>query len=102
MATNLKKNALRLYDAYNYLFDSSKNPLRHIPDIPSRLFIMIILATIWSGTFTIYLGSIIHFGIGVAAHIILLLMMFFTAAAFYDAEKNGSSWLLRLRNEQKR
>ncbi len=98
----MKKTALRLYDAYNYVFDSSKNPLRHIPDPPSRLFIMIILATMWSGTFAIYLGSIIYFGISVAAHIIVLLMVFFTVAVFYDAEKNGSSWLLRLRKEQKR
>ena len=44
----MKKLALRLYDAYNYIFDSSKNPLRHIPDPPSRLFIMIILATMWA------------------------------------------------------
>jgi hypothetical protein len=102
MATNMKKTALRLYDAYNDVFDSSKNPLRHIPDPPSRLFIMIILATMWSGTFAIYLGSIIYFGISVAAHIIVLLMVFFTVVVFYDAEKNGSSWLLRLRKEQKR
>ncbi len=97
----MKKLALRIYDAYQYIFDSSKNPLRHIPDPPSRMFIMIILATLWSGAFAIYLGSIIYFGISVAAHIVLLLMFFFTMAVFYDAEKNKSSWLLRLRKEQK-
>jgi hypothetical protein len=97
----MKKLALRTYDAYKYIFDSSKNPLRHIPDPPSRMFIMIILATLWSGTFAVYLGSIIYFGISVAAHIVLLLMFFFTMAVFYDAEKNKSSWLLRLRREQK-
>tara|TARA_B110000503_G_scaffold53178_1_gene85539 strand:+ start:8980 stop:9369 length:390 start_codon:yes stop_codon:yes gene_type:complete len=98
---DMKKLALRIYDAYQYIFDSSKNPLRHIPDPPSRMFIMIILATLWSGAFAIYLGSIIYFGISVAAHIVLLLMFFFTMAVFYDAEKNKSSWLLRLRKEQK-
>ena len=98
----MKQLALKLYDAYTYIFDSTKNPLRHIPDPPSRLFIMIILATMWSGTFAIYLGSIIYFGISVAAHIVLLLMVFFTVAVFYDAEKNGSSWLLHLRKEQER
>ena len=49
---------------------------------------MIILATMWSGAFAIYLGSIIYFGISVAAHIVLLLMVFFTAAVFYDAREN--------------
>ena len=96
----MKKLALRLYDAYTYIFDSNRNPLRHIPDPPSRLFIMIILATMWSGAFAIYLGSIFYFGISVAAHIVLLLMLFFTVAVFYDAEKNGSSWLLQLRKQQ--
>jgi hypothetical protein len=97
----MKRLGLRIYDAYQYIFDSSRNPLRHIPDPPSRLFIMTILAFMWSGAFAVYLGSIIYFGLSVAAHIVLLLMFFFTVSIFYDAEKNQSSWLLRLRREQK-
>jgi len=62
---------------------------------------MTILAFMWSGAFAVYLGSIIYFGISVAAHIILILMFFFTMAVFYDAEKNQSSWLLRLRSEER-
>ncbi|MFT6287026.1 MAG: hypothetical protein ACJAYC_000495 [Halieaceae bacterium] len=98
----MKKLGLWIYDAYIYIFDSSKNPLRHIPDPPSRMFIMIILAFMWSGAFAVYLGSIAYFGISIAAHIILLLMFFFTAAVFYDAEKNQSSWLLKLRKDQRK
>ncbi len=97
----MKMFGLWVYDCYKYIFDSSRNPLRHIPEPPSRMFIMIILAFMWSGAFALYLGSIIYFGISVAAHIILLLMVFFTVAIFYDAEKNQSSWLLKLRREQK-
>ncbi len=96
----MKELGLWIYDAYQYIFDSSKNPLRHIPDPPSRMFIMIILAFMWSLAFATYLGSIIYFGISLAAHIVLLAMFFFTMAVFYDAEKNKSSWLLRLRREQ--
>lgn len=96
----MKKLGLWIYDAYNYVFDSTKNPLRHIPDPVSRMFIMNILALMWSGAFALYLGSIIYFGISLAAHITLLLMLFFTVAVFYDAEKNHSSWLLKLRKEQ--
>ena len=61
---------------------------------------MNILAFMWSGVFAVYLGSITYFGISLAAHIILILMFFFTVAVFYDAEKNQSSWLLKLRKEQ--
>jgi hypothetical protein len=93
----MKKFALRIYDYYKYIFDSKRNPLRHIPDPVSRFYIMAILAGLWSFSFAVYLGSIIYFGISLAAHIILLLMFFFTMAVFYDAEKNQSSWLLKLR-----
>lgn len=94
------KYLLWIYDAYKWIFDSSKNPLRHIPDPASRMFIMIILAFMWSGTFAAYLCSILYFGISIAAHIILLLMFFFTVAVFYDAERNKSSWLLKLRQKK--
>jgi hypothetical protein len=96
----MKHIGLSIYEFYQYIFDSSKNPLRHIPDPTSRMFIMTILAAMWSGAFAVYLGSIIYFGISVAAHIVLLLMFFFTVAVFYDAERNQSSWLLKLRSEK--
>ena len=96
----MKQIGLSIYEAYKYVFDSSKNPLRHIPDPTSRMFIMTILAFMWSGAFAAYIGSIAYFGISVAAHIVLILMFFFTMAVFYDAEKNNSSWLLKLRSEK--
>ena len=98
----MKQIGLSIYEAYKYVFDSSKNPLRHIPDPTSRMFIMTILAFMWSGAFAVYIGSIAYFGISVAAHIVLILMFFFTMAVFYDAEKNNSSWLLKLRSEKSR
>lgn len=96
----MKKLALSIYDYYKYIFNSNKNPLRHIPDPVSRFYIMTILASLWSFSFALYIGSIIYFGISVAAHIILLLMFFFTMAIFHDAEKNHSSWLLKLRRNK--
>lgn len=92
----MKMFALKLYNLYKYIFDSTKNPLRHIPDPVSRFHIMVVLAGMWSFAFAAYIGSIIYFGISLAAHIILLLMFFFTIAVFYDAEKNKSSWFMRL------
>lgn len=98
----MKYLILRIYDAYKYVFDSSKNPIRHIPDPVSRFYIMTILAVMWSLTFALYIGSILYFGISLAAHIVLLLMFFFTISVFYDAERNHSSWLLRLRRKGRR
>ena len=97
----MKVFALKIYDYYKYIFDSKRNPLRHIPDPVSRFWIMTILAGMWSFTFAMYIGSIVYFGISLAAHAMLLLMFFFTMAIFYDAEKSKSSWLLKLRRNKK-
>jgi hypothetical protein len=97
----MKVFALRIYDYYKYIFDSERNPIRHIPDPVSRFYIMTILAGLWSFSFAIYIGSIIYFGISLAAHTVLLIMFFFTISVFYDAEKNNSSWLLKLRKNKK-
>jgi len=97
----MKVFALKVYDYYKYIFDSKRNPLRHIPDPVSRFWVMTILAGMWSFTFAMYIGSILYFGISLAAHALLLIMFFFTMAIFYDAEKSKSSWLLKLRKNKK-
>ena len=88
---------LWFYDAYNSVMNHNKNPLRHIPDPLSRMWIMTVLAWMWSIVFGMYLGSVIYMGISLAAHFMLLFMVTFTAAVFYDAERRHDSWLLNLR-----
>ena len=48
---------LQLYDIYNSVMDHNKNPLRHIPDPVSRLWIMTVLAWMWCIAFSLYVGS---------------------------------------------
>ena len=91
---------LQLYDIYNSVMDHNKNPLRHIPDPVSRLWIMTVLAWMWCIAFGLYVGSVIYMGISLVAHFGILFMIMFTAAIFYDAESRGDSWLLALRWEQ--
>ena len=97
----MKVFALKVYDYYKYIFDSKRNPLRHIPDPVSRFWVMTVLAGMWSFTFAVYIGSMVYFGISLAAHAMLLFMFFFTMAIFYDAERSKSSWLLKLRRNKK-
>ena len=96
----MKLMFLKFYDVYNWIFDHSKNPLRHIPDPLSRMWIMTVLAWMWSVAFGIYIGSVIYMGISLAVHFILLVMVTFTAAVFFEAERKQSSWLLKLRKQQ--
>lgn len=97
----MKNLGLWIYETYQAVFDHQVNPLKHIPDPMSRMFIMIVLATMWSGVFAFYLSSIVYFGYSVWAHVLLLGMVFFTAAVFHDAERNNDSWLLILRKNKK-
>jgi hypothetical protein len=96
----MKLLLLKFYDLYNSVMDHSKNPLRYIPDPLSRMWIMTVLAWMWSIAFGLYIGSVIYMGVSLAAHFIILFMITFTAAVFYDAERRGDSWLLALRVDQ--
>ena len=93
---------LHLYDVYNSVMDHNKNPLRHIPDPVSRLWIMTVLAWLWCIAFGLYIGSVIYMGLSLVAHMGILFMIMFTASIFYDAENRGDSWLLHLRWQQKK
>ena len=96
----MKLYFLWLYDLYNSVMDHNKNPLRHIPDPVSRLWIMTVLAWMWCIAFGLYIGSVIYMGISLIAHMGILFMIMFTASIFYDAERRGDSWILALRVDQ--
>jgi membrane protein YdbS with pleckstrin-like domain len=97
----IKLFLLRFYDAYNYIMDHNRNPLRHIPDPVARLWIMTVLAWMWCIAFGITIGSVVFMGISMVAHVAILFMVFFTASVFYDADRRHDSWLLNLRKLQK-
>ena len=48
---------------YKLIMDSKHNPLRNIPDMNTRHMIMQVLAWMWCIIFSMYLGSIVAFGI---------------------------------------
>ena len=67
--------------------DSAKNPLSNIPDINTRHMIMQILAWMWCIIFSMYLGSIVAFGISAIIHTLLLAGIFITVAMFETAKR---------------
>jgi len=92
----IAKSLLRCYEMYKTVMDADFNPLRHIPDPASRFWIMTVLAWMWCTASGLFLGSVIFIGASFVGHMALIFMVFFTAAVFYDAERNSSSWLLKL------
>ena len=72
---------------YNLIMDSAKNPLSNIPDVNTRHMIMQILAWMWCIIFSMYLGSIVAFGISAIIHTLLLAGIFITVATFETAKR---------------
>ena len=72
---------------YNLIMDSAKNPLSNIPDINTRHMIMQVLAWMWCIIFSMYLGSIVAFGISAVIHALLIAGVFITAGVFETAKR---------------
>ena len=67
--------------------DSRHNPLRNIPDMNTRHMIMQVLAWMWCIIFSMYLGSIVAFGISAVIHALLIAGVFITAGVFETAKR---------------
>jgi hypothetical protein len=72
---------------YKLIMDSRHNPLRNIPDMNTRHMIMQVLAWMWCIIFSMYLGSIVAFGISAAIHALLIAGVFITAGVFETAKR---------------
>ena len=73
--------------AYRLVMDSRYNPLRHIPDNNTRHLVMQMLAWMWCIIFSMWVGSIVVFGISAIAHALLIAGVFITAGVFETAKR---------------
>ncbi len=67
--------------------DSKHNPLRNIPDMNTRHMIMQVLAWMWCIIFSMYLGSIVAFGISAMIHAVVIAGVFITVGVFETAKR---------------
>ena len=72
---------------YHLVMDSRHNPLSHIPDTNTRHLVMQVLAWMWCIVFSMWMGSILVFGISAAIHAILLAGIFVTVGVFEAARR---------------
>ena len=61
--------------------------MRNIPDMNTRHMIMQVLAWMWCIIFSMYLGSIVAFGISAVIHALLIAGVFITAGVFETAKR---------------
>ena len=72
---------------YRIIMDSEKNPLSNIPDVNTRHMIMQVLAWMWCIIFSMYVGSMLVFGISAIIHALLLAGIFVTVGTFETARR---------------
>jgi uncharacterized membrane protein len=69
------------------IMDSKFNPLSNIQDVTIRHLIMQLLAWMWCIIFSMWMGSIVVFGISAVIHALLIAGVFITAAVFETARR---------------
>ena len=78
---------IALIKLYHLVMDSRHNPLSHIPDTNTRHLVMQVLAWMWCIVFSMWMGSILVFGVSAAIHAILLAGIFLTVCVFETAKR---------------
>ena len=78
---------IALIKLYHLVMDSRHNPLSHIPDTNTRHLVMQVLAWMWCIVFSMWMGSILVFGVSAAIHAILLTGTFVTVCVFETAKR---------------
>ena len=82
-----------IYDCWNSVMDSEKNPLSVIPDFSTRHMIMQVLAWMWCIAFAIIVGSMWAGVISMFAHTVLLGAIAITVATFETAKRKPSAFV---------
>ena len=63
---------------WKMVMDWRYNPLSHIPDMNTRHMVMQVLAWMWCIIFSMWMGSVVAFGISAIAHAIFIAGIFIT------------------------
>ena len=76
-----------IYDSWNGIMNADINPLKHIPDTNTRHMVLQVLAWMWCIIFSMWMGSILVFGVSATIHAILLAGIFITVGVFETAKR---------------
>jgi hypothetical protein len=76
--------------AWNYVFNHEVSPLRNIPDVAVRHYLLQILGLMWAVTFSVAIGSYTYFAASVLGHAVLISAAAITVATWTAASKKPS------------
>lgn len=72
---------------WDFVFNHEVSPLRHIPDVAIRHYLLQILGLMWAVTFSIAIGSYTVFAASAIGHFVLITAVAITVATWSAAAK---------------
>jgi hypothetical protein len=73
--------------AWRFVFDHNVSPLRHIPDVAIRHYILQVLGLMWAVCFSVAIGSYTFLAYSILGHAVLIAAAAVTVATFTVAAK---------------
>jgi hypothetical protein len=86
--------------AWNYIFDHRVSPLRHIPDVATRHYILQVLAAMWTVAFSVAVGSYTVLAFSLLGHAVLIAAAAITIATYTVAAKKPAMFARRASRRQ--
>ena len=72
---------------WNFIFNAEVSPLRHIPDVAVRHYVLQALAFMWAVTFAVAIGSYTLLAASIIGHAVLIAAAAITVATYTAAAK---------------
>jgi hypothetical protein len=73
--------------AWNFVFDHNVSPLRHIPDVSVRHYVLQALGLMWAVSFSVAIGSYTFLAASILGHSVLIAAAAIIVATFTVAAK---------------
>lgn len=74
-----------VYNIWNFVFNHEASPLKHIPDVATRHYVLQTLALMWALAFAVAIGSYTVFALSVLGHAVLIAAAAITVATYSTA-----------------
>jgi hypothetical protein len=83
----IKKLANYVLYAWNFIFNHEVSPVRNIPDVAIRHYILQALGLMWAISFAVAAGSYTYFAVSLIGHVVLIGAVAITVATLTTAAK---------------
>lgn len=81
-------------NAWNYIFNADVSPLRHIPDISTRHYVLQALGFMWAIAFSIAIQSYTFLALSILGHVALIGAAAITVATYATATLRPNAFKL--------